>query len=440
MTGKIDEKTYEALKRAYSWLDCDKDNKVSLNDLKEACGINDEAEALTLFESLSPTSNDFILFEDFCKGVLNFPLLLKQFKQEYSNSQETPLDYWVEGIRASISALNISVAKLKNPEEISDLLAAEINNYQSHKKRELGECCKGLFKLVRNLKETCEAMQGEITHKTLEFEINLENSLREKERIEEKYTNLLNQHYTLELDFAENQQQQRLLEHQLRESGLKLVYAEGQCKSTQKNIEEYKAVLIEKDKIIADLNKKVKINNSLNTLKEMHHKEQRNSAVSSTNVSLLSTPQAKLLKSITPRGKFLFDFEKIPEKDTLKDQVIKKLRENLQNSMQKYQNLEDTVSRLENANQSLVEKIKQINSPKFKYFDEENEENDYKFDTFESLRDEIVVLNSDFPISSRISVKPKVLCKEAAVQYEWKCSEVVETKRRGRFSCFSFFS
>ena len=365
---------------------------------------------------------------------MDFPSLLTQFKHDYDrDSCESPLDTWNEGIYPLIRSLHINLPSYASSEEIFDVLSAKISNLKGHSKEELVEICKLFFKLACDMKETCENMQEDFKHKSLECTINLDNSLKENERIEQNYMRLLSEHNSLEVNYTGIQQSLCNLEHQVRESGLKLNYSEILNKSAQKTIDELKSIIAEKEKAIQELNKKVKMHNSINRLKEMHSID-----INSKPHSALRTPTSKLHASVTPRAKFHFEFDKPPETDWIKEQMIKRLKEELQSSEHQVSHLEDVVTKLEKQNEDLIKKIKQINSPKFK--NTEDDEDDNKFETLESLRDEIIELNSDFAISSRVSMKPKPKGKEIAVQCEIKPNDPpAESKRKKRYSCFTFF-
>ena len=96
MELELDESSLEVLKNAFAWVDFDGDGMVSREDLHMSSGLEREHEVGALFQALkeaggSEDSNDYVTFEEFSKGIMDFPFLLEQFKSEYEGNSSRGL-------------------------------------------------------------------------------------------------------------------------------------------------------------------------------------------------------------------------------------------------------------------------------------------------------------------------------------------------------------
>lgn len=78
------------LKNAFIASDLDGDGVISKNDLKCTAGLGTDEEVDMLMAALkdaagSTNGKDEVTFDEFVKGVVDFPFLLEQFKQEYES-------------------------------------------------------------------------------------------------------------------------------------------------------------------------------------------------------------------------------------------------------------------------------------------------------------------------------------------------------------------
>ena len=76
------------LKNAFVASDLDGDGVISKTDLRCTAGLGTDEEVDMLMAALkeaagSTNGKDEVTFEEFIKGVVDFPFLLEQFKQEY---------------------------------------------------------------------------------------------------------------------------------------------------------------------------------------------------------------------------------------------------------------------------------------------------------------------------------------------------------------------
>jgi hypothetical protein len=301
-----------------------------------------------------------------------------------------------------------------------------MKSLNKHTKEEIIEACKRLFNLACSLKEYSDRFTSELAQK--DFECNLQNEFfnREKERVEQNYCALLGEHQLLEISFQELQQKYLQLGHEARELGMKVSHSELQQDCLLKNIEDLKSILISKDRQISDLNKRIKINISLKNLAERKPKD------CLTPKHSISSSLKNPTGSVTPISTKFFDLEKIMENDGIKDQVIKNLKKQLNDSILKSQDLKQELAEMSQANQALMEQACWLNTQRHRFCEDDEES---RFDTLESLRDEIAVIDSEFILSSRQSVRSSYKGKEVGVQVEVPQMK----KKKSRYSCFSFF-
>jgi hypothetical protein len=377
---------------------------------------------------------------------MDFPFLLSQFKEECVASQnEKGVDAWTDGISNLMGCLSISTNKYKTPDESFEAISSELNNLNKYSKPKIIEACLELFKWVNNLKEAYEDIKDENMNKTVESQLSIENIANDRDRIEANYNKVLYEHQSLEFSFKQLQQTHLQLEHQIRELNLSVAHYELQQDSLHKNIEELKNSLQEKDKTINELTRKLRSNKSLQIIKDMSQLDHANC----NKQVQLQVSEKKVKTSSTPRAKRTFVFEKTPETEFIKDQVLKNLRQQLKESHQKNSILEQDVKKIEYKNQKLVEKIKLLNLQSFKYIEEDEE---IARDSSKSLKDELDVLDSN-PSSSKNSFigahhdKEKQL-RDEFLEFTSKNKPPLlhtpkardpKVKAKGRFSCFSFF-
>ena len=352
---------------------------------------------------------------------MNFPYLFTQFKQECLQNNES-VDVWLNGLNSVAKSLSLNVGKDLFIDEIFDKVSAEFVNLQKHSKSKVINTANVLFKWILSIKEFFDLMKADISHKTLEYSTNLENIGRSNERLEENYNKLMSEHHKLETLYRELQQANIQLEYKIKELNLIIDHSEVQQEITQKNAEELKKILSEKEKMLKELDRKFKINKGLCIINEVQHES---AAIKVKNNQ----------SSMTPKVKSRFSFEKIPDTGYLKDIVIKNLRDQLQTANEKFKKNEENVRKAEGQNKELLEKIRILSVQNYKYLDYDDD--DYKVDTIESLRDEIAVLDLDYHLTSRDSIMSLPKLKEIGVQYE--IIENQKTKKNVRYSCFSFF-
>ena len=95
MNFDLDENDHRILKSIFEYSDFDGDGLISKNDLKISSGIQDENDVESIFGTLKESAGEaeyeeFITYDEFCKGIMDFPFIIDKFKQEYQNNLRVP--------------------------------------------------------------------------------------------------------------------------------------------------------------------------------------------------------------------------------------------------------------------------------------------------------------------------------------------------------------
>ena len=88
MEIKLDESTLDVLKNIFEWTDLDGDGIISWEDLKVSTGLETDIEVDNIFNALKTAGrgnadNTEITYENFCRGIMDFPFLIERFKNEF---------------------------------------------------------------------------------------------------------------------------------------------------------------------------------------------------------------------------------------------------------------------------------------------------------------------------------------------------------------------
>lgn len=306
------------------------------------------------------------------------------------------------------------------------MIALEMKNLNKYSKSQVIDTCCGLWAWVSYLREHIDNLAQEMTHKNIENCFHIENLSKDKQRVDKKYAKLSQEHRQLENTCKQLQKMHLDVEHECRELKKQLEGFEEKYDAVCKNLEESKSKVLEKEKIISDLQKKVRITSSLSLPNVDKIKRLTPKNTTSHFIPLTPINQSS---SITPKARGSFNFENIQENDSVKEQIIKNLKNELIKSNEKFSMLELEIKKLQKQNTELIEKIKLMS---FSSMAMSEDEEDCKYETIESLRDEIAVIDIDF-----LNMKPlnkNVKVHEIGVQVNFP----IQHKKK-RSSCFSWF-
>ncbi|CAG9334583.1 unnamed protein product [Blepharisma stoltei] len=321
MDYSLDESSIEVLKKVFAWSDFDGDGLVSREDLKMSSGLEKDEEVEALFFALKESSgcskfSSSITFEEFCKGIIDLPFMLEQFKQDfeatpkhfkplydessfesydfnrqmkddccYKISEGAGLDtmlFFFDGLQDTIFNFNkalrgsFSPSSEKTADDLLDILSAMINRLQNKAQRDnlslledVSSGCARLFRLMKEVIQYYADSMKELKNRLNESLLVNDSFKQRCNRLEESNNKLIKQlgrleHETKETRIAHSEAlaQQQMLQYQLKKAENSEVDALNQISSIQETI-------IIKEDAIAQLEKEVRRLNSIKKIQEM---------------------------------------------------------------------------------------------------------------------------------------------------------------------------
>jgi chromosome segregation ATPase len=295
-------------------------------------------------------------------------------------------------------------------------ISEKLKDLSSFQNETLVILCSLFFGYLNNLHDTLKSFEEFQSCKNLEETLKVEALIQDKLRTEKNYKILLSEHKDSEKTIKSLEDQLLLKEKELKNLQIKILENESDLDSLSLEAESLKYSLKQRERTISNLNKQ------LSQAKTLTHIEKTSQKSHSREVKT----------SKTPKGLKTFQLDPIqPSKcDSAKDQVIKNLKNQLTEKISSFQRLESRFYEIEKEKQELKEKVK-ILSLRSRHCSEEEE---FQFETIASLKDELLVIDSGF-IQSSIPSHFQIISKDSAVQVD-----CVADKKKGRFSCFSFFT
>lgn len=303
MEFNLDESSLTVLKNIFEWTDIDGDGKVSRDDLQNSLGLSSSVDADNLFRSLKDLSggestDEYLTFEEYCKGIMDFPLLLDKFKQEFQckssttfsilekeesfNSQrESELSFLPAKLRDAIylynKVLKIDIPDLESP-HAEDLLEAlrmcleGLKNKSKYENLPVSDILNGtieLYLLVRDLSRYHEEVISEMKDEAIEYQSQIEALNKKYDRIAENNEKLLNKINKLEQSRENFSQANEHIFEEKKKLEIKLEKAEKQENHFNDYVKQIESVILEKEKELARMEKQLRQLNSLKTLQEM---------------------------------------------------------------------------------------------------------------------------------------------------------------------------
>ncbi|CAG9324451.1 unnamed protein product [Blepharisma stoltei] len=323
MEWELDDSSLEVLKQAFEWSDYDQDGKISREDLKMSSGLERDEEVEALFlafkESAGNFSNkDTVSFEEFCKGIIDFPFLLEQFKQDFqaTNLSKSPAQadsdgendigryvrelrtyksqegndtdtmiFLYSGLQESIMDFNNALKlpytsmipnEAQTPEELMDTLAGLLSKLQIKARQEnqstlwnVSSGCSHLLNLVRDALQYHEDSSKNAKNKLRESQLAFDSLKQHCERLEDSNKILLSQLDELEVESKETRAlhsqtlaQKQTLQYRLRQ-------AEQTKEESLNQMEKIKRDISEKEKAISQLEKELRRLNSMKKIQEI---------------------------------------------------------------------------------------------------------------------------------------------------------------------------
>lgn len=303
MEFNLDESSLSVLKNIFEWTDIDADGKVSREDLQNSLGLASPGDANQLFCSLKDlaggdSKDDYLTFEEYCKGIMDFPLLLDKFKQEFqsksggtfsivereesfSSQRDSELGFLPAKLRDAIylynKVLKIDIPDLESP-HAEDLLEAlrmcleGLKNKSKHETLPVSDILNGtieLYLLVRDLSRYHEEVINEMKDEVFEHKTQSETLSKKYDRVVENNEKLLNKIMKLEQSRENFSQVNEHIFEEKKKLEIKLEKAEKQENHFNDYVNQIENVILEKEKELARMEKQLRQLNSLKTLQEM---------------------------------------------------------------------------------------------------------------------------------------------------------------------------
>jgi hypothetical protein len=295
MDISLDESSVIILRQIFDCSDLDKDGKVSRSDLKLSLGLQSQDEADRFFGSLKTlaggnSAEEYLTFDEYCKGIMDFPDLLEKFRQDL----EGPEDYNFLIDEKEIPEREISVTFLPihlkecinifnkslkadlpylDSDNAEDLLAAlRLCLEKLRHKAKDGEIVQGaieLLYLVRDLhrfhEEAVSDLQGELN----ETRIKLDQLESRIEKTKAQNENLMNHIQKLEYSETRHEKSSANMNEVNQSLRSRLQDAENQATDTHSYIKHIEKIILDREKQIARMEKELRQLNSLKTIQAM---------------------------------------------------------------------------------------------------------------------------------------------------------------------------
>ena len=308
---------------------------------------------------------------------------------------------------------------MHNEEDQFYQIHENIGKLASFNKDTLLDISNNLFSWVLEIRDLNSSIEESLAASNLEHSLQIKCHLKEKSRLEKTYQVLADDNKALERTLKDLEHKNFANETEIKNLQRSLVQDEDEIESYSQEIAFLKTCLKDKDRVVNELSKKVNINNALVSIHSAKQDEGK-----------VSTKPRNTSK--TPKGLKPFSFES-SNPTTAKDEIIKNLKTQLAGKIASCQQLECQLAEVLRQNKDLSEKVK-ILSLRSQHCSEEEE---FRFDTYESLRDELLIIDSAFVQTARPSLQP-------ACTKEFKDSYVQVDQfpdpKKPRYSCFSFFT
>ena len=311
MEIELDESSLKVLKCMFDWSDVDGDGVISRKDLKICSGVQNDSELNSIFTALKKsgggdTNQDGISYPEFCKGIMDFPLLLEQFRSEFlvkqprfkmdfteegekslnAHDPEEPKDrdlaFIVPGLQDAVSlyakSLNLEAFALKSDsrDELLESMRLSLERLRTKYKGEseshillLINGSIELYLLVRDLTRYHEEVCADLKTELWEYQANLvevsakyEAVADENERIMAYLESIENQARKTTDAHAEILHQKNLLLH-------KLEKAEDKERVFQQQLGNIQTIILGKERAIMELERDLRQLTSLRTIQEM---------------------------------------------------------------------------------------------------------------------------------------------------------------------------
>lgn len=218
----LDKNLQHTIENAYFLLDFDKDSLVSISDLKSICNYKTEEEAAYLMKSMKNSDcadENYLTFDEFFCGILEFPCLLTQFSTENTEN----LNRSIDSIHMSINEdddVNIKLCEVisvisfvvnsysnyceyNNTEELLEvlhelLIILKLKHYKTPEKRDMTKAIILLYSAIKLQNAKFSEYHIRTDKKLEDFEFVIQNLTKKYEEVSERSRDYLDKIMFLE--------------------------------------------------------------------------------------------------------------------------------------------------------------------------------------------------------------------------------------------------
>ncbi|CAG9333650.1 unnamed protein product [Blepharisma stoltei] len=503
MEYEFDESSLEVLKQAFTWSDYDRDGQISRQDLKMSSGLERDEEVEALFLAFKESAGSFenqdtVTFEEFCRGIIDFPFLLEQFKQDFqvTNMSRSPdkadsdgendvgrcvrelrtyksqegndtstMLFLYSGLQESIMNFNNAIKipytssitnETQTPEELMDTLTESLNRLQAKARQEnnaaLWDTSSGSIQLLNLLRDSLQYYDDSsknAKNKLRESQLAFDSLKQHCNRLEESNKVLLSQLDELEVETKETKEAHSQTLAQKQNLQYKLRQAEHSREESLDQMEKIKNDISEKEKAISQLEKELRRLNSMKKIQEIRGTIGKNAGDLKKQQQLIDYRQSMPIKGATPilspKNKAKEEhkgFVDPSQKLKNKDERIKRLENELRKANAQEVKLREDLEAVKTENQKLIFRLKEaqlsIQEKRDSAFEDETIENT------SNLYEEMKMIGENYERNTRDSKQP--VYKQISVNkvdVETQTSKVQKNKEKNkgkeRSSCFSCF-
>lgn len=397
----LDENCKQVLRNVFEWSDIDGDGQISRNDLKISTGLESDSDVDRIFDALKNAGGggvdkDLIEYAEFCKGIMDFPLLLEQFKNEFVRPQDdmieetefdmatneyqrdNQMEFLITGLKDAVNLYTKSfdsdaavLNSFDNREDLLEALRGSLERLRTkYKANSESHMCLvngsiELYLLVRDISRFHEEMGSDYRAEIREYQKRIDELTTHCEKISKKNDLMLSHLEVIENKAIKTTEAHSKVLEETKNLQHKLEKAENKEKDFKQQINNIHSVISGKEKEINQLEKDLRQLNSLKTIQEMTGTNGRsNEDMKIRRSNRLSCRQSVPLKDLhSPKKPWMFPnsngdvkYQILANQIRLRDEKVKRKESLL---MELEENSEKYEREIERLNEE-IEKLREI--------------------------------------------------------------------------------
>ena len=305
MYANLDDSSLKVLRNMFDCYDLDGDGVVSRTDLKLSSDLQTEAAVETVFQALKVSAGGdphglYLTYEEFAKGIMDFPFLLDQYKQELQSKDYSPgynetdyynvrnsfepgddMEFLTEKLREAIDLYSrplgiepheLATSNREDLVEILRLTLEQLRNRFKHEENLQLDVINGgieLYLLVRDLSRYHEEVTSDLRADLNEKQTFIDTLNMKYERLKENNEKLLYQVSILESNVDKTTKEHNEVLHEKYMLQSRLEIAETVKNNFDDYIDKIEETIVSKEKEISHLEKEIRQLSSFKKIQEM---------------------------------------------------------------------------------------------------------------------------------------------------------------------------